>query len=351
MPFEVLVTATSLPVEVARSFVADARGALDRCDELRRSKGIPEFEVQVLLTDEFVPAVESLRAAEDGVAGDPFTTDRVGGTVWVKTLERGGDPARPIIVCDAGVWAELRDINPALASVHTVYLVSQQLGYQLLRRARDASGVPRITFQATPSRPNASGRLVAHDLTRKVSNEYRANALALGLAGRAVRAGALDGRSLGEFSQAMAIASQGQLAEELEPLYPTWPDAVQAYREWRLGLGEMFFGLVADLDPELTFLATTQAHADAAGVPGFFEQEPFASIPAVRLYLAAPWSAFMRFLRSRPSLPDLARIPQHEADLLAAGEAMVRAIWANLGLTVPEHPNGQLEVRVSAPRR
>ncbi len=167
MPFEVRVTATSLSVDMARSFVADARVAFERYDELRRSKGIPESDVEVLLTDEFVPAVEGLWASgADGAPTEPFTTDRVGGTVWVKTVDRDDDPARPLIVCDAGAWSALWAANAALGRVHTVYPVAQQLGHLLLRRARQASGVPPITFQSTPTRPNPSGRLIAHDLTR-----------------------------------------------------------------------------------------------------------------------------------------------------------------------------------------
>ncbi len=164
-------------------------------------------------------------------------------------------------------------------------------------------------------------------------------------------AGAADDGSLAQFARAMATAHLHQLAEELRPLYPAWPDTVQQYRERRLGLGEMFAGILADLRPVLKFLAATQAHADAARVPDFLGQEPFASMPTVRLYLGEPWSWFVGFLRLRPVLPELSAIPEYEADVLKVGEAMVRKIWNNLGLVVPEHADGGLEVRVSAPKR
>ncbi len=340
MSFEAKVTATSLAEEISEAFVEDAAVAYEAYDELRLSRGIPESDVDVVLTDDFVADVER------------FSGDREGAFL-TYSWDRDGDQGRPGILVDADAWGELgADTASAFGSAFTIYTIGQHLGSLLVRGARRAGGVPAIGFDPTPERPNPSGRLIAYDLSRKASGAYRAVGLGYGILGRAVELSAsVDTGIVDEFARAMAASAVDSLATDLNGLYPVWPDAVQEYRETGSGLGEMFMGIVADMDPYLRQIANTQAHADTAGLPDYFEQEPFSSVRAVQLYLGAPWAGFANFLRSRPVLPDLDEIAGYEAEVLAAGEAMVRAIWASLGLTVPEHHDGRLEVRVSTPRR
>lgn len=135
---------------MARSFVDDVRAAFGSYDDSRRARGIPESEVEVLLTDEFVTAV-------GGMQGEPYTTDRVGGTAWAKTVDRDGDVARPLFVCDARVWNDLRAIYPVVGGVRIVPPILQQLGHLLVRRAPGQWGIARQlpieSEQAEPKRP------------------------------------------------------------------------------------------------------------------------------------------------------------------------------------------------------
>jgi hypothetical protein len=275
-----------------------------------------------------------------------FTTDRAGGiaVVAAKNLDQTGDARHVVIVFDASHW---RGVSDPARRLNALHIMAHELAHPVFDRAEHVSGALRgVQF------PSQTAHEVARSMTRIMSGEYRADWMAEAIVGACMSMTNEDGQT----TPAKLWAAEGatyysSACRAIEAAHPAWPDLVQAYREWRIPLGEMWASVVSSIDQTLNLVVHTQALADAADAGlDVLASDPIAGLPATRLYLR-PFEAFLGEVRRQPVIQRLRAIPDSHDRLVSAGQSTMLEIWRRLGLIPIERPDLTLELGVVAPLR
>lgn len=221
------------------------------------------------------------------------------------------------------------------------------MAHPVIERARQVAGV----MEDVP-RPSVTADQTMRSMARIMAGEYRADGLADLVLGQCVTIGAP-----GDTQPASHWALRGHEYLEnvravVERAHPAWPDLVQAYREWRIPIEEMWGSLITSIDQTLTMILHAQAAADAAEFGMNILEEPaLAELPATRLYLAPTWSTFIAAIRQQPLLAPMKLVPEIEARVTESGAGSVRTILRLLGVTPVDHGDGAWGIEVQAPIR
>jgi hypothetical protein len=344
VPIRIRVEATTLSAEAAAAFRTDAQVCFAIYRRLRRRYRLPACQITALLAEDFTGAVEQhLQGTFRVEEGGAFDATRVGGVVAAKNLDQTDDAARVVIVFDASLWTHADE--PAIRA-SLIHLVAHEMAHPVIERARFVSGV----MDGIP-RPSLTAHQSLRTMIRIMAGEYRADGLADLVLGECVSVGSSTGQTqpatqwglLGNDYTANAV-------RVVDEAYPRWPDLVQAYREWRIPIEEMWARLGASVDQTLTAILHAQAAADGAqtGI-NILELPALAKLPAARLYLSGPWSAILAELRQQPFLAPLADVPRLEQRAVEVGERALLGLFNRLGITPLEHPDGRWGMKVDAP--
>lgn len=345
MPLQVHIEAPSLSPEAVDAFRTDVRLCFALYRGLRRRYRLPACHITVLLAEDFVRAVNSnLRGAFRIEEGGSFDANRLGGVVAAKNLDQSDDAARIVVVFDASLWTNAAE--PAIRA-SLIHLVAHEMAHPVIERARHVAGV----MEGVP-RPSVTADQTMRSMARIMAGEYRADGLADLVLRQCVSLGIA-----GDTQPATHWALRGQdylenVTSVVERAHPAWPDLVQAYREWRIPIEEMWGSLINSIDQTLTTLVHTQAAADAAGLGVNILEEPaLAKLPATRFYLASTWTDFLATLRHQPLLATINLVPEIEEQVTQSGAGSIRAILRALGVTPIDHGNGTWGIEVEAPIR
>jgi hypothetical protein len=303
--------------------------------------GVDHLEVECVLAEDFVAAVNA-RAHGFGDADHPgFTADRVGGMVVAKNLAQEADESRVAIVFSADIWVRQYADRP----MEKWALMAHEIAHPVMSRVRWLSGsLHGVPFPShTPTEVMRTGARIDWD-------EFRAEALADVILQESV---AMTHPNLDPQDVSLAkIAVPATLAQvriELTAVYPRWADRVQTYREGRLALTDLWIQTARELAQLRTLIARM------TGGMGIDSDEllPAAvtELPAYRLYFSHPWEEFIKTLRESPLLT---RVDEHrdvEERILAIAEQSFRAALAKLGLEAHDHPDRSFEINVNGPQR
>lgn len=345
MPLQVRIEAPSLSSDAVNAFRADVRLCFAIYRGLRRRYRLPACDITALLAEDFVRAVNSnLRGAFRIEEGGSFDANRVGGVVAAKNLDQTDDAGRVVVVFDAALWTNATE--PAVRA-SLLHLVAHEMAHPVIERARYVAGVLDDMV-----RPSVTADLTMRSMARIMAGEYRADGLADLVLGQCMTVG-----TLGDTQPATQWALRGHdylenVRAVVERVHPAWPDLVQAYREWRIPIEELWASLMTSIDQTLTMIVHSQAAADAAEIGMNILEEPaVAQLPATRLYLAPTWSTFLAALRQQPLLSPIKLMPEIEERVTASGAASVRTILRLLGVIPVDHGDGTWGIEVQAPIR
>jgi hypothetical protein len=340
--------APSLSFDERGVFASDARLAFTVYSNIRRRHRLPASQLELIVADDFARTVrQHMSGSANGREAEPqFTTDRAGGlaVVAAKNLDQTGDAQNVVIVFDATHW---RGVSEPARRLNALHILAHELAHPMLERAQHASGA-----LAGVSLPSRTANEIARSMTRIMSGEYRADRLAELIVGACMSMTDGDGKS----GPANLWATEGDAyyssaCSAIQAAHPAWPDLVQAYREGRLPLDEMWTRLVSSIDQALNLVVHTQALADAADARrDVLTSEPIGALPAARLYLL-PFGAFLDEVRSQPLVQSLRATRILHDRVVSVGQNAMLQIWRNLGLTPIEHSDRTLELRVVAPLR
>jgi len=345
MPLQVRIEAPSLSSEAVDAFRTDVRLCFAVYRGLRRRYRLPACHITVLLAEDFIREVNSnLRGAFRIEEGGSFDANRLGGVVAAKNLDQSDDAARVVVVFDASLWTNAAEPATRASLVH---LVAHEMAHPVIERARHVAGV----MEGVP-RPSVTADQTMRSMARIMAGEYRADGLADLVLGQCVSLG-----MPGDTRPATHWALRGDdylenITAVVERAYPAWPDLVQAYRQWRIPIEEMWRRLMNSIDQTLTTLVHTQAAADAAGIGVNILDEPaLAELPATRFYLAPTWTDFLAALRQQPLLAPISLVPEFEERVTQSGAGSIRTILRALGVTPVDHGDDTWGIDVQAPLR
>jgi hypothetical protein len=332
MTIEIDFAADSLTSEQQATFAADATAVYAVLDRMRRDAELPASQIKLLVADDFVTAVRGNQRDEE-----PFVAERPFGRVGAKNLAQDEASERVVIVFDSQVG---NDRWRALG------LIAHELAHPILTRARHASGVlDNVVY------PSHTPTEIARSISRIGFDEYRADTIADIVLG-AARTRTVDG----VHSPARTWDLLGQdywegVREYFSGLYPQLPDLVQTYREWRLDLMSIWVEVVRQSEAIVTAFMHARAHADGADDDiAILDSNRIRSLPFVRLYLADTLPPYLNAVRMGPILPQMEEVASLDAQVVAAGESMLREIWRRLGLTFSEKTEArEFGIHVSAP--
>lgn len=343
MPIEVLVKSEALTRDAQRDFRHWARGIWGALENIAERHGIPACRVQAVLTDDFVAEVRKLSGGTPSPGLPEFTAERLGGIAVGKNVPLSEEGSEVAVVFDGTIW---HDHHLPEVKVLEFLLIAHELSHPIIERGRLAAGVYEgVDF------PSITSGEVARSMSLILAGEYRADRLSDLIVRQFATAGERDAQQpvggwgiLGHFYIE-------RLGEILGKAHPEWPDTVQAYREGRLTLDDLWGKLVTRLDQTLNILAHAEALAEGTETPDPLATDQIASLSAVRLYLAEPWAVFMQAVRRVPLLPSMNETLRWEDEVRSVGEECIREIWRRLGITGTDLPGRQLWLDVEEPLR
>lgn len=307
---------------------------------LRRSH-IRGFSIRVILTNDIVATVRRVSPPSDEYPR-VFNAERLGGTVFGKTIHPKTDGEPYTIIMRDETWAQEGDDALGLG----IALIAHELGHCAIDSCRKASGY------APPVGDITTGESVAREIAATAVDEYRADRienLLLGAMGNA-----------GEGDEAVPIglhhvhghdhidALGGVLSDEV---YPGWPDRVQAFREWQIGMDDMWMGLGRSGWEVFVLIAHAAAVAWAADDPDPIISGELADHPAVSLYLGKPWECLLDIADSVSMLCTPAASAKMDARIYTEAVDALLAMWGELGLTFALMGDGGTHIGVTEPRR
>jgi hypothetical protein len=298
------------------------------------------LEVECVLAANFVTAVEArMKRLSDGDQ-EGFTTERVGGVVAAKNLPQAADDSRVAIVF---AHETLRALVGG--TVNRAAFVAHEIAHSVLSRVRRMSGaLDGVVF------PSQTLTEISRSSARIDWDEFRAEALADQIIQAMATVTEAGGGS--RPLRLAEISGPGYLEQaktQLAAAYPAWPDRVQAYREYRLALGDMWIATLRSVGQMRTLMAMMMG---ALGIDSDAPVDPeLAALPAYRLYFGALWDEYINTVRHSPILTTVSEHREIELTVLRAGEASFRFALLALGLTADDLPDRQAHVHVVAPQR
>jgi hypothetical protein len=237
---------------------------------LATDRGIPGFDVQIVVASDFADEVHAILRRLDGANGDGgevFTTERTGGAVTGKCIPLTDDYSDQVIVLD-GAPCTVDDPN---GQAWFVSLLAHELAHAVIGRARHASGalegVPRVSFNGVDR---------AKSIARIAAEEYRVDVISSVLLGGlgSVTDGAGAARPATAYDL-LGDCHRDELRLALDTtVHPGWPDTVQRYREHQMPLEELWREISLSTEGVFTLVAHAEAHA-ALGAT----RSPWTSLP------------------------------------------------------------------------
>jgi hypothetical protein len=337
----VTVDGDGIEADAKNDFTDFARAVGPAIGKVAEISGIDQLAVECVLAEQFVKAVEARmrRFGEDDREG--FTTERVGGFAVAKNLSQAEDDSLIAIVFDASMWAGM----DGAARARKVATMAHELAHPIMTRVRRMSGaLDGVVF------PSQTLTEVARSDARINWDEFRAEDIAdvvlQGMATADEPGGGSRPVPLAEISLS-GYVEQAQM--QMGAVYPAWADRVQAYREGKMTLGDMWYSTLRDLCQMRTLMAMM------LGCRGFESHEPVdpavSALPAYKLYFGEPWEAYIAAIRRVPSITTPQNHRDVEREILDVGEASFKHALKALGLTADDLPDRHSEVHVTEPQR
>ena len=336
---------SSVGGEARSIFVSDTKAVFRTLSKIRRLKGLPSAQIEVILTDDFAERVNHYLAKYLGVT-DAFSVERGHATTAAKNIPLTKDSSRIAIFFDSFLWPESHD-NNSITRYLQLLTIAHELAHPLFSRARCQSGGLDNEPQVPETAPE-----IARMLARSLVDEYRAESVADTL-GQTFVTETVAGvtRALSEW-EAYGDEKIDWIDETFRSAYPAWPDTVQHYRVGEIDLISMWSFIQKSTYQALDALVRVQAVCDSdEEAPEPLSIERLASLPAVRLYITPGWFRFSETLRSAPVLPTMKEFRSVDDPIVREGAALFLDVWQRLGIEPVERPDSQLELRVSAPLR
>jgi hypothetical protein len=240
-----------------------------------------------------------------------------------------------VVVVDARQWTG-PSLTNGLEQLVQAFVLAHEFAHTAINRARAVSGGDaQLASLGSGTRQFRVGgaRLV---------DEYRADRLAEIVLGVLLSA-TIDGeRRPVSYAELVGPGYDAQLSDALRTVPGTWPTSIVAYRQYRLGLEEMWNCVAGSVDETLTLLSHVQAFADArttsASEGTVLDHPDLRGDRAVELFLREPWRAFIEPVRTAALSPESGQFAAADAAAISAGEALYTAVLSRLGLTVRDAP-------------
>lgn len=335
------VTEGDMPDAATEDFMAVVQSVGPAFGKVAEISGVDQLAVECVLAADFIKGVEARmrRFGEDD--REAFTTERVGGFAIAKNLSQAEDDSRIAIVFDSSIWIGM----DGAARARKVATMAHELAHPVMTRLRRMSGaLEGVVF------PSITLTEVARSNARICWDDFRAEAIADVVLQQMATADEPGGGSrplpLAEISLSGYVE---QAKVQLSVAYPAWADRVQAYREWKMKLDDMWFPTLRDLGEMRTLMVMT------LGCRGFESHEPIdpavSALPAYNLYFGEPWEAYIAAIRRLPSITTPENHREIEREILDVGEASFKDALKALGLTADDLPDRHNDVHVTEPQR
>lgn len=310
--------------------------------QLLRRRRVAGFSVDLVVTGDMVTTVAKLSPPSD-TNPRVFTDERLGGVVAAKLLP-SDDEAKPYtIVMRDILWEEAGDE----ALCRAAGMLAHELGHCAVKRCREAAGY-------APPAPSADipwGESVAREIVIAATEEFHVDLMENAVLGGLANAGLDEQAEPLRLHHLYGDDYSVTLGEVLDgEVYPGWPDRVQAYRDWRVPLEEMWTGLARSAWETFILVAHAGAVANSAGFADPVAAGDYAEHPAVRLYLGEPWRRMYEAIAAVPPFCTPHALASAEARAHTDGIEAIVAMWRRLGLTFTLTPRGQ-HIGVVKPRR
>lgn len=337
-----MVGSEAVSAEARANFESWSRGVWAGLERVANDQGIPSCRVRAVLTDDFVGEVNRLSGQKPSGAPE-FAAERVGGTAVGKNISLTEDGSKVAVIFDARTWD---DHDQPQVKLLNMLLIGHELAHPWIERGRIAAGL----YEGV-SYPSVTSTEIARSMSLILAGEYRADYLGDMIVRAFFSTGnGSERRPVGAWDL-LAEGYMKQLQDVLGPAHPGWADLVDAYRYGRSDLERMWGDLVTQLDQTLNLLMHSQSLADAADAPDPFTTEPISSLPAVRLYLAEPWSSFVDVVRGAPLLSRVEETLRWEQEIRSTGEESIKEIWQRLGIRATDYSDRSTQLDVEAPIR
>ncbi len=312
-------------------------------EHLALDRGIPGFDVTVVMASDFAGEVSAVLRSVEGDNGEVFTTERIGGAVTGKCIPLADDYSDQVIVLD-GTVCQVGDPD---GQAWVISQLAHELTHVVIGRARHASGalqdVPRWSLNVVDR---------ARNIARIVTEEYRVDLISSKILERFGTV--TDQQGTTRPLTAYDLVGDGH-RDELErtldaTVHPGWPDTVQRYRERQLSLEELWRQMSLSTEGVLTLIAHTEAHAAIGGVRSPLDE--CGQHRGVQLYLAPAWQALLDVLSAEPLLPAMDATRSDQQRITDVGGQAILEMWRRLGLEVEVDPHdGRFALWVSEPQR
>jgi hypothetical protein len=277
-----LAATDKVNAEVFEQIIGTVRPWFDAlCDMLQ----VPDLNVTAVVADDFVGAVTGAIAKSSYIRRDqPFTVERLGGTVSAKNISMSEDWSEVHMVFDASF------LNTEPTSAHTLargaHYAAHEFAHGLIGRLRYVTGCApaRVVDRSqTPAKAARAVMLGALDEWRadRVANIVLSKLATVGTSETGLR-GAGGPDVVGDsYIQHVGVVLDGIV-------YPGWPDAVRDYQEHKTDLIIMWNTVVTQAERVFILLAHAEAEAECLQVPAALAG-PFIDHPGSALYLGQAW--------------------------------------------------------------
>lgn len=341
MTLRITVSAPLSP-EIRELFAHETRLVFAAYKQVRKMLRLPASQIEVVLPENFDAAVRHYWSGDDRHR-DQYTSVREGGLlVGGKCLSQTEDSSRVVIVINPDPWHAHTD-DPQ-AYLREFYLLAHELAHPVIERSRHVTGVYRGEGPLD-TRFTGMGR----GLGRLLYMEYVADRMAdlvLGSVASTTRNGETQPAHYWDIGRECDVATLQSLLEQVST---TWPGTVNDYRNREISLDDMWISVGSSVQNALVYLTHVYAHADASSASDVLRTSPFADSPAVRLYLDEAWHTFVGTLRNLPYWCRLRDVPEVYEHAAVAGDILLRAVLAPLGIAGSDMPEGGYYLSVNEP--
>ncbi|GAA2030893.1 hypothetical protein GCM10009839_33420 [Catenulispora yoronensis] len=306
--------------------------------------------MKLVVADDFHQGVDDAFAmrdpdlASEGSVG-PYDSQRLGGTAIAKNIILDRQAARVRIVVNGALLAAGPD---ASVSPWAVFLIAHELAHPILERRRRTSGA----LEREPEYPRTATE-AARAFVRSALDELHADLMADIVLGHlwSVEIEGQDARPVRATDLEVVLGQHLQVADVLDShVHPGWPDLVDAHRNWRLSVNDLYVRLFRETDQMLTLLGHAQAEATWLEQLGPLEAE-CSDHPGAQLYLADVWRRIMKIRDESEFSTDPDVICEQDLAIVAEGEAAVLQMWQRLGLTFDIYEDRGMYIHVDEPLR
>lgn len=341
MSVEIEFRDIALSQESKNAFVGLVRGLYEGTVGVADQIGYPAFDVTVVLSGDFVAAVDQ-SSAHLRAPGEPrFTADRLGGTVAAKCIAQNDDCSRFDIVVSPEIWTD----NGSEISPQSILVLAHEMAHAIFECSKRAVGALDGVHL-----PSITGTEYARAISRIAADEFRADLLANAVLGAL---GSVDDQGSVRPVTADDIFGQGHdatLRSRLDDtVHPGWPDTVHRYRTRQIVLQQLISSIVESTEQVFTLVAHAESTAVCGGRPSPLA-ETFVGHPGVRLYLLDAWRELRDAVGLNP-LPPWTVLRAYEDEIASRGATAILRMWKILGMTVEEHGNREWSLWVTDPQR